>query len=52
MAAAVTVHTSLQQVYDLCGVAMFLQYSTMLLAITNIAYGRDVAQMTVWWGLL
>ena len=46
MAAAV--HTSLQQVHDLCGVATFLQYSTMLLAVTNIACGRDVAHMTVW----
>jgi len=33
----------------LCGV---LQYPTMLLAVTNIAYSRDVAQMTVWWGFV
>lgn len=28
------------------------QYSIMLLAVTNIAYGRDVAHMTVWWGFV
>ena len=49
MAAAVAVHTSLQQVHGLCSI---LQYPTMLLAGATIAYGRNVAQMTVWWGFV
>ena len=40
-AAADAVCTYLQQVHGLCGVI-----STM--AVTSIAYRRDVAQMTAW----